>query len=58
MEEQLLFFIFSILIKTVASRKDRYLEIAICFTSGENGQLSMSVKFATRAEGKCCNHKN
>ena len=30
--------------------------IYYCFTSGENEQLPMSVKFATRAEGQCCNH--
>ena len=29
--------------------------IAICFTSGENKPLPMSAKFATRAEGECCN---
>ena len=32
--------------------------IAICFTSGENEQLPMSVKFATRAKNECCNHTN
>ena len=30
--------------------------IAIYFIRGENEQLPMSVKFATRAEGECCNH--
>ena len=34
------------------------LRKSIYFTSGENEQLTMSVKYATRAEGECCNHMN
>ena len=30
----------------------------ICFPSGENEQLTTSVKFVTRAEGESCNHTN
>ena len=46
------------LIHIATPRTVTNFEIAICLTCGENEKLSMSVKFATRVEGECCNHTN